>query len=176
MRRWFSELSVGLLAMALLFIWVGVLAFSRDGQSAFGFVSLCIGTAIMVVALYRVVSRRLAFHRFYAIFGFVPNDRRHGKELFRHLVEKGILDRTADLSADYVSLNGLEAEARNVQTSAEARNISRKLQEAHGFIRSSRRRFNAAIDVASSRWLPAPYKNLSHNFSDWEKRLEKRIR
>lgn len=119
-----------------------------------------------LIAAYCVFMRYVAVTRFKLIFLFLPSAEEY-EERFRHLVEKEIRSRATALQAAYRRKDAARDAMGQAEDALGAMIRLKSYQEAGRSADSCSRCFHRAIDTTTSKWLPAPYKKISRNFSDW---------
>ena len=173
MRRWFSRYWFTYGSIAFLIMAVAVAVASTLGgylTADHRFVpAFYLGAGICgLVAGYNIVRRRHAVGRFHRVFGFMPH--LPGEETFRHLVEKQIRDRAADLQSLYAARDQARSAMKEAGDPQQARERQQAFRRVSGDAAFHRSRFYRTINAARSLWLPAPHKDISGNYLDWENR------
>lgn len=164
MWYWFSWTSVVLLFMGTLSLSAGLV-----GGISVGYWHnwvVYVGGVFCLTGAYCIIRRRHAVARFNLIFGFMPSVNEY-EEYCRPAVENEIKSRAVLLRNAY----RVEDEARDTmrrETHTErAEKAIQGYKDASASVGSCQEMFYGAIDAATSKWLPSPYRRISRKLEDW---------
>lgn len=169
MNYWFTPAGLAFLVLTVVFGGSGaMIQFFAPNPDAAPFFYMAAGICGLVAG-YCIIRRRHAVGRFYNVFGFMPSDQAHD-EWCRPLVEKEIRYRAGLLQDAYQMKDAARDAMSRVADSPAAKKAVGRYRDAMGHVSRCRALYARVLNGATSKWLPAPYAQVSRKLEDWSPR------